>query len=86
MMTWMKDHHECVVDGAFIRPEQVLALADGLRALQAAGEKPLVLQVQRWEGRAPGLLRPGLVTVSAASLLKAADRLKKLEGTPTDDS
>lgn len=75
MLAWVKDHHECVVDGVFIQPEQVLSLAERIRAMRP---RPMQLDVVRWG-------RPGVIAMRTASLLQAAEQLERLEGKVTDD-
>lgn len=75
MLSWMKDHHEAIVDGVFMQPEQVRAEAQKVLALP---ERPAVVLIKRWD-------RPGVCPVRTELLLRSARTLEKLEGKPTDD-
>lgn len=73
MMTWCSDHWEMIVDGCYIQPEQVSAVAERLKKRKRL---PEMITVNRWG-------RPAVV-VSSAGLLLAADQLDRLqEGGPT---
>ena len=74
-LTWCTDHHECVIDGVFIQPEQVRSLAE---RIEQTRPRPATLEVVRWG-------RPGVITMKTADLLDAAAQLERLEGKVTDD-